>query len=282
MTAGIVDKNDYLRVYPTLHTSYRLSETGQLQANYSHRVHRPESDDLNPYPGYQDPLNLRAGNPHLVPEEIHSVEAGYQYKQGETNYLATAYYRYQYHTMTEVTRYISGTVQLTTKENLAVNRSQGLELAATRKLGGLVSLNLNSNIYRSEIDASNLGYASNKSAFAWSAKLGADFHATKSTLVQLNSNYTAKRLTPQGYRMPTFVVNLGLRHNFADKKTAFVATVSDVFNSLKDRTVIDTPILRDEITRRRSTRIFYAGFVYSFGKATKKTKDDSLQFDNQL
>ena len=282
MTAGIVDKNDYSRVYPTLHTSYRVSETGQLQANYSHRVHRPESDDLNPYPEYQDPFNLRAGNPHLVPEEIHSVEAGYQYKKGETNYLATAYYRYQYHTMTEVTRYINSTTLLTTKENLAVNRSQGLELAATRNLNGLVTLNLNSNIYRSEIDASNLGYASNKSAIAWSAKFAADFHASKKLLVQLNTNYTAKRLTPQGYRMPTFVANLGFRYNCADKKTAFVATVSDVLNSLKDRTVVDTPTLHDEITRRRSARIFYAGVVYSFGKATKKTKDDSMQFDNQL
>jgi hypothetical protein len=184
--------------------------------------------------------------------------------------------------MTEVTRYIDSTTLLTTKENLAASSSTGLELAATRNLGGLISLNFNSNFYRSEIDASNLGYSSNKSALAWSAKLGADIHATKSTILQVNTNYTAKRLTPQGYRMPTFVANLGLRHNFKDKKTAFVFTVSDVFNSLKDRTIVNTPILHDEITRRRSTRIFYAGFIYSFGKATKKPKDDTMQYDNQL
>jgi hypothetical protein len=46
--------------------------------------------------------------------------------------------------------------------------------------------------------------------------------------------------------------------------------------------VINTPILHDEITRRRSARIIYAGFVYNFGKATKKKKDDSLQFDDKL
>jgi outer membrane receptor protein involved in Fe transport len=298
VTAGIVNKNNYFRLYPTLHTSYNLSENHQLQLNYSHRVHRPESDDLNPYPEYQDTFNLHEGNPGLLPEEIHSVEAGYQYKQGESNYLATAYYRYQYHSMTEVKRRIDNATLLalqgiygdaidpsaliTTRENLAVNRSSGLELAATRNLGGLVSLNFNSNIYRSEIDASNLGFASSKSAIAWSAKFGADFRVSKSTVAQLNSNYTAKRLTPQGYRLPTFVVNLGLRHNFPDKKTAFVFTVSDVFNSLKDRTVIDLPTLHNENTRRRSSRIIYAGVVYSFGRATKKPKDDSMQFDNQL
>jgi hypothetical protein len=40
--------------------------------------------------------------------------------------------------------------------------------------------------------------------------------------------------------------------------------------------------LHDEITRRRSSRIVYAGFTYSFGKPGKKPKDDSLPFDNQF
>jgi hypothetical protein len=34
--------------------------------------------------------------------------------------------------------------------------------------------------------------------------------------------------------------------------------------------------------RRRSSRIVYAGFVYSFGHPAKKAKDDALQFDNQF
>jgi outer membrane receptor protein involved in Fe transport len=282
VTTGIVDENEYFRIYPTLHTSYNLTATDQLQLNYSHRVRRPESDDLNPFPEYQDPFNLRAGNPNLMPEEIHSIEFGYQYKKAETNFLATTYYRYQYHSITEVTRYISSTTMLTTKENLESNRAAGLELAGTRSFGGLVSVNLNANLYRNEIDASNLGYSSKKSTFAWSAKLGADLHASKRTLFQFNANYTAKRLTPQGYRMPTFVANCGMRHNLADRKTALVLTVSDIFNSLKDRTILDTPTLHQEVTRRRSTRIIYAGFIYNFGKATKKSKDDNLQFDNQI
>jgi hypothetical protein len=101
-------------------------------------------------------------------------------------------------------------------------------------------------------------------------------------LVQLNTNYTAKRLTAQGDRFPTFVANLGFRHELPDKKTAFILTVSDVFHSLKDRTLIDTPALHEEITRRRSARIVYAGVIYNFGKPMKKKKDDTLPFDNQL
>jgi hypothetical protein len=41
-------------------------------------------------------------------------------------------------------------------------------------------------------------------------------------------------------------------------------------------------VLHDDSTRRRSSRIIYAGFVCNFGKPTKKKKDDALQFDDQL
>ena len=78
------------------------------------------------------------------------------------------------------------------------------------------------------------------------------------------------------------VANLGLRHNFTDKKTAVVFTVSDVFNSLRERTHIDTPLLRQDITRRRSSRIAYLGLIYNFGKPTKKPKKEDLPYDNTL
>ena len=282
VTARLLGANDYNRFYPSLHLSYDLTATQQLQLNYSHRVHRPEGDDLNPYPEYQDPFNLRAGNPRLVPEDIHSIEAGWQYKQDDTSYLATVYYRNRYHGITEVSRYIDSTTLLTTKENLGTSRAGGLELGANTRVRDRVALNFSANAYRNEIDASNLGFSARRSSFAWNAKLNATFDVTKTTLIQLNSNYTAKRLTPQGYRYPNAVANLGLRHNFADKKTAVVFTLSDVFNSLRERTHIDTPVLHQEITRHRSSRIAYIGLIYNFGKPTKKPKKDELQFDNAL
>lgn len=281
VTTAVREQNNYLRLYPSLHLSYNLTDASQLQLNYSHRIHRPESDDLNPFPAYQDPYNLHAGNPQLLPEETHSVEAGYQYKKDDNSYLATLYYRQTYHAFTTVTRYIDSTTLLTTQENLATNRSGGLELVASGDLSHQITANFSSNIFYSEIDASNLGYSTNKSTIAWSAKLNASWHTSKSDMIQFNTNYTAKRLTPQGDRLPTFVANIGLKHDFKNKKTAFVLTVSDVFNSLKEETIINTPGLYDDIIRRRSSRIIYAGFVYSFGKASKKAKDDALQFDNQ-
>ncbi len=278
-TVHLTGKNDYFRVYPSLHLSYNLTEASQLQLNYSHRVHRPETEDLNPFPEYQDPYNLRAGNPQLRPEDTHSIEGGYQYHKDSTTYLATLYFRDTYHAFTTVSRYIDATTLLTTHENLASNRSGGLELGAKRDLGPRASVNFSGNAYYSEVDASNLGFAARRSAIAWEAKVNASWQVTPTNLVQLDTNYRAKRLTAQGYRLPNFVANVGLRHDFKGRNTALVFTVSDVFDSQKERTVIDTPVLHDDFTGRRSSRIFYLGFIYNFGKPEKKPKND-LEFDS--
>ena len=89
-------------------------------------------------------------------------------------------------------------------------------------------------------------------------------------------------MTPQGSRRPTFVANLGLRQDFLRKRLALVLTVSDLCNSLKESYLIDTPALKEEVSRRRSARIIYVGLVYNFGQPAKKLKEDPLKFDNQL
>jgi len=282
VTAAIAAATRYFRLYPTIHLSYDLTDTRRLQLNYSHRVRRPRGDDLNPYPQYQDPYNLNAGNPRLRPEETHSIEAGWEYHRDERSLLATAYYRYTYHGFTDVSRYITPTTLLTTKENLAENQSGGLELSGATEFGAKFSLNASGSAYYSQIAASNLGFSTAQSTWACAGKLNANYTVSKTTLVQFNCNYTGKRLTAQGYRLPTFVANLGLRRNLPSRNLALVLTVSDLFNSLKEETRIDTAVLRDDSTRRRSSRIVYAGVIYTFGKAKKKPKDDSLPFDNQL
>ncbi len=281
ITAAVAQEQRYTSLYPSLHLAYDLTDTGQIQLNYSHRVRRPESDDLNPYPRYQDPYNLSAGNPSLRPEETHSLEAGYQYRSGDTTYLATAYYRQSYDSFTQVSRYVSSTTLLTTQENLGSSRSGGLEAAATASPIDKMTLNASGNLFYSQIDASNLGYSTRQSAVAWSGKASVEYALSKASMFQLNANYSAKRLTPQGYREPSFVANAGFKHEFRERRLTVVATVSDLFNSLKYETRLNTPLLRDDVTRRRSARIVYLGLVYSFGASKAKPKDDPLQYDNQ-
>ena len=49
-TLDSVINSSYLRLYPTVHLSYKLSDMHELQLNYSHRISRPEDEELNPFP----------------------------------------------------------------------------------------------------------------------------------------------------------------------------------------------------------------------------------------
>lgn len=63
-TLDSIVKNNYFMVYPTLHMVYAVDEYNDFQLSYSLRVNRPEADALNPFPEYQNPLSLKAGNPY--------------------------------------------------------------------------------------------------------------------------------------------------------------------------------------------------------------------------
>jgi outer membrane receptor protein involved in Fe transport len=264
ITHAVKGDNDYFKLYPTLHTGYKLSESQSLSANFARRVQRPGAQDLLPYRVYQDPLNYRQGNPNLKPQQTDSYELAWQYRKGPAYYLATAYYRESSNGVTDVVSDLGGGVLLTTRENLATSRNGGLELVANGRLTPKLTYNVSSNVYWNEIDASKLGFVGTRSLTALSGRANLNYQATPKDFLQINAFSSGKRLTPQGYRKPFQMVNLGYRHKVSDK-LSFVVTAQDVLDSFEDTVVVDTPILRDRTTRTAKVRTIFFGFTYNFG-----------------
>lgn len=269
-------------IFPTMHLSYKITETDQIQLNYSKRINRPEGDDLNPFPEYQDPRNIRSGNPNLLPEFYHSVEFGYQKQFEHLTITPGIYYRYTNNKFTSVIRPLNDTVFLTTLQNLSSDQSAGFELVLSANYNGMLSSNLSANAFYSEIDASNIGYSKNKSTLAWSGSWNINFNVTKTTMLQMNSNFRSVRLTPQGEYNASYVVNFGCRQDLFDEKVSLILTISDLFNSLKRKMELNTPILKQNTISERDSRIIYLGLTYHFGSSDKKSKDRKLEYDDKL
>ena len=177
---------------------------------------------MNPFPEYDDPRFIEAGNPNLKPEQIHSVELGYQYKNNKVTFVPTLYYKYTYDAFTEISKYINDTALLTTFENLSTQQSAGLELIYSQQIKKILTINLSGNIFYDEIDASNLGYVGKKSIISESVKLGTNINITSSTVLQLNSTYRSPTLTPQGKYLSSAVLSLGLRQDLFKKKASLL------------------------------------------------------------
>lgn len=273
-------KNNYFKLYPTLHLSYEINDDNELQLNYSRRINRPDPDELNPFPEYRDPQNLSAGNPKMLPEIINSVELGYKWKNKNYSFVPSIYYRYKTNGFTEVIKPINDSTLLTTSENLANDQSAGLELIFSAKAAKVFTGNISSNIFYNRIDASSLGYSQSKSIVSFSANVNTTFTVTKTSMIQLSSNYRSARLTPQGKVYPRFVANIGLRQDMFKKRLAITLTLSDIFASGKDKRVLKTVYLDQNSMGRRDARIFYIGLSYRFGQTKKTPKEENLQFDN--
>lgn len=272
-------KNDYLKLYPTIHLAYELTGSSQLQLNYSRRVHRPEGDDINPFPEYQDPYNVRAGNAKLLPEIIHSVEFGYKWQNKNFSFVPSLYYRYKQNGFTQVTVALNDSVLLTTQQNLSNDQSAGLELIFSAKAGNFFSSNLSTNFFYNQINASNLGYFDKKTIISFSTNFNSTFTLTPTTMVQLSANYRSARLTPQGKNYPSFVMNTGIRQDVFKKKVSIVLAISDILKSQQQKSELNTTYLKQTSVRRADQPVIYLGVSYRFGKLIKKA-EDKLQFDN--
>ena len=264
LTSNQKNSNDDFKVYPSLFLSYTLNENNTLNANYSRRIQRPQAQDLNPYPVYQDPYNYRAGNPDLKPQQTDAFELGWQYRKGQTSYLATLYHRRNTQSVTDVVTDLGGGVLLTTKQNLGKNNSTGLELAANGRLTPTLTYSVSSNLFRNEIAAANLGFAGTREDTMVSGRANLNWQVTPKDFLQVNAISSGRRLTPQGYREPFRMLNLGYRRKINDK-LSFVVTGQDVLNTIEDTVIIDTPTLRDTTSRQPRVRAVFVGFTWLFG-----------------
>lgn len=264
VTHAVRADNDYFKVYPTLHTGYRLSDSQSLSANFSRRVQRPGAQDLHPYRVYIDPYNYRQGNPNLKPQITDSYELGWQYRKGPAMYLATVYFRDTRDSVTDVINDLGGGVFLTTRENLGKSRSGGLELVANGRLTKTLTYNLSGNAFWNEIDAANLGFAGARSGTTLSGRANLNWQATPKDFFQANIFSSGKRLTPQGYREPFKMLNLGYRRKVNDKLSV-VVTAQDAADWFQEVVVTDTSTLHDRTRRSANVRSVFFGFSYAFG-----------------
>jgi outer membrane receptor protein involved in Fe transport len=276
VTAGQHDTQSYLKVYPSLHLAWKLDDSQQLTASYSHRVQRPGPEEYNAFRFLIDPLNYRSGNPALRPQETHSWELGYQLRKfPATLYLATLFYRENFNGTADVVTSLPGGVYLTTRQNLTTSRNGGLELVTAGRLNKALTYNVSGTLFWTQLDGFGPGFPPTRSTFSAGGRANLNWQATKDDLFQVNVFGFGKRLTPQGYGEPVVGVNLGYRHKLTDK-VAFVATAQDIFGGFRDRQVIDTPTLKARTERDFDSRQVMIGFTWTFGGG--KVKDPGFDY----
>ncbi len=272
VTTGERSGQDYFRAYPSLHVSHKLDDARLLTVSYARRVERPYWQAMNPYRLQYEPHEFDAGNPDLRPSIIDSLEAGWSRDTGKTSLSGTAYARVRRDSLTYVKTLLDTGTTLNTTRNVGEDRSAGIELAASGKIGQRLGYSLSANAHHDEIDASNLGFDGKRAAYTQDWKAALNWRLAPRDRVQVNVAGIGKQLTPQGYQVGSVSADFGYRHQFGPS-LSLTATLSDAFATRRTRYVIDTPTLSERSTWRNNGRIAWIGITWTLAPAGEKAQD---------
>lgn len=267
---------NYFNIFPSAFLTYTIIKDLDVTLNYSKRINRASSENLNPFTSYADPYNLRRGNPELSPEFIDSYEFGYGFTKRKLSINGSVYYRDSRSVIQRYRLFYPNGYAAVTYINIDRSQSLGTELIITyRPIPGfknVVSFNGNQIKYS---DAKVLQTPT--TGFNWSVKyIGSIDFWKKTASLQINGKYNAPIITPQGKVQPRASLDISGEKNMKEGKWTIGFKVSDVFNTQEFRIYAeeDEPRVVQTSTFKQTTRRFYLNLAYKFGKmeVSKKGK----------
>jgi len=250
--------------FPTLHTSYKVTEAFSLQGGYSRRIYRPRLWDLNPFFNIRNNFNVRSGNPDLLPEYTDSYEIGSIYIIGKTSLNLSIYQRNTTDVRERITVF-EDNVNTTKPFNIGTKEATGVEVngkfSLSKKITFTGDFNFNYFDRKGELEGTSFDF----SADQWSSKLTGKFKLPAKFDFEVTGRYESREQTIQGIISDQLSADIGLRKKIMKGRGIFNFSVRDVFASRIRESTVDQP---DFFTYSRSLRgrFITLGFSYGFGK----------------
>ncbi|GIV57635.1 MAG: hypothetical protein KatS3mg042_0548 [Rhodothermaceae bacterium] len=270
-TTGETFDNDYFSLFPSVFVAYKLADTRQVKLSYSKRIQRPRTRMLNPFPRLNDPLNLFVGNPRLQPEYTHAFELTYQQFARMGSISVTPYFR---RTVNNFQRFKtvdpSTGVSTLTFRNFDTSDSYGAEVVGTLRLAQGLSGFASFNVYKVITDGSNVDADLGSDAYSWSTRASLSWEITRGLSFQAFYFYRAPIDVAQG-RVSSFkMANLALQKKVLRDKGTIGLRVSDPFDQMGFRFVVDEEVLYQVGERNWESQVVYLTFTYNFGQAPRR------------
>ncbi len=257
-------ENDYFKVYPSVFLGYKLAESSTLQASFSRRINRPRAWALNPFVDRGDPLNLRTGNPFLLPELINSYELNVQQRFGNrSTFTGGFYFRQLNDLITRITETRDDGVQIATRANLDRGRNYGVEIITTYRPSKKLDLTLSGNAYRTEIDGRISEGQVDASGYLFDSRLQGTYELPWDVQSQFTYFYRSAGVTAQGNIEAIQSLDIGFRKSILKDKGAITLRVTDIFNQRRFSYTTEISGLNTTSQFQRESRIAYIGFQYS-------------------
>lgn len=264
ITTGEENKRNFTNLFPSVHTSYKISRTFSFQLGYSRRIFRPRLWDLNPFFNIRNLYNVRTGNPDLMPEFADSYELTAIWISKKASLNGSVYHLYTTDVIERVS-YFEDNVNITTPINVGVRNKTGVELNGKWNIAKwfILTGDFNYGYFTREgqFESQDFNFEGNQ----WRGRLTSKLDLKKDFDIEISGNYESSYRTVQGEVSGFFYADMGLRKKLWKGKGVINFAIRDIFASRIRESLIQQPSFSSYDFSMRG-RFMTLGFSYSFGK----------------
>lgn len=253
----------YFNLFPSVQALYNLNENNGIKFTYSRRIDRPRAWRLNPFPNITDSLNVRRGNPNLIPEMINSFELGHLANFEKTSLTTNLFYRKINNQIDFITTVEDG-ISYSQPDNLLFAELYGVEFIGTAELNDWYSLNGGLTFTRISVNASNISEEFTNNGFTWNAKLNQDFKLPLGFNFQIAANYESPEIQAQGKSLSVYYIDSSIQKSFMDRKGSITLSVRDIFDTRRYAGNSLTNRFSQDYFSKQETRVVLLSARYNF------------------
>jgi outer membrane receptor protein involved in Fe transport len=268
------DGYNYLQPFPNARITYKVNGRNKISAFFNRRVDRPDEVDIRIFPKYDDAEIIKVGNPGLQPQFTNSYELGYKNIWANGSFYSALYHRISDGTITRIAT-TSGTSNLiyNISQNAGRSYNTGIELVVEQEVSERVSMNLNINAYKNQIDAFTVVNqypidfvftADKQELISGNVKLNTNLSLWKNTEAQLTAIYLAPDIIPQGTIDSRFSIDVGVRRAIQNGKGELFVNAIDLLNTMIIRKTITGNNFNYTSTDYYETQVIRIGYSYKF------------------
>jgi len=267
---------DYFRLYPSIFLTQEFGDRNQLQLSYTRRVNRPRGWQVNPFINVSDPLNIRQGNPNMMPEDIHSMELSYGKQWEGVTLTSSAFYRRMNDVIQPIIIHVDDESSATTMQwnNISRNETSGLEVISQINVTRSIDVMANANLSHTRFHGSSeFDIAPNK-GFNWDVNATANYRIIPNLSAQVRAEYRAPRVMAQGKGIATTVIDAGLRLDVLNRKGSIMFNARDLLDQRRFGGFTDTGQVYRYFESRWMRRTFTLSFSYRFGQQNLQQREE--------
>jgi len=267
---GSATQKNYVKWLPSASISYKVSEQGQLNLNYSRRLTRPTFDALNPFRFYYSVRHYWVGNPELQPSTTSLFSLSYA--RAALNLTLGAgrekdpMVRYpEYDPVTNILVFKGNNVPYRNFINLRA--SLPLTLSTWWKTSNTATGNYNREL------RPYLGRQFQVPVFNYTLS-GSQLFTLKALVIELSYSLESKSGNSLYVFGPVRTVDLSLQHSWLKGQLSTKIAFQDIFDGGKRRIIFrDRSIMDNDFYHDNSVQKLVLGINFSFGNSTHKQRE---------